>query len=101
MPLDGTPVPPTAQPSVSRISRRVASSAAAGIPSVVTAEENSLRRRVYDVIAVPPVVLDASAAEVGRDHSWACSAPSDQASSGNILGSARRLPPPSTASTCP
>ena len=58
MPLDGTPVPPTAQPSVSRMSRRVASSAHAGISSAVVAQENSLRRRVYEAIAVPPMVAN-------------------------------------------
>ena len=58
MPLDGTPVPPTAQPSVSRMTRRVASSAHAGISSAVVAQENSLRRRVYEAIAVPPMVAN-------------------------------------------
>jgi hypothetical protein len=56
MSLDGTPVPPTVQPSVSRIMRRVASSARAGIASVAMEQENSLRRRVYEVIVVPPVI---------------------------------------------
>src|SRR5262249_34002414 len=60
MPLDGTPAPPTAQPSVSRISRRVASRAGAEMASAVTAQENSLRTRVYEVIAMPPLVVRAS-----------------------------------------
>jgi hypothetical protein len=44
--LEGTPLPPTAQPRVSRISRRVAARALSGRSSAVTEQANSARARV-------------------------------------------------------
>ena len=84
--------------------RRLAAFGAAGVDAVRLVPLTSLGGGIdaaHDVIDVLGELEPGRIRCAARLTAGPCNAPSDQASSENIFGSARRLPPPSTASTCP